>query len=138
MSTTRRNFISAAALGGLGAAVSPILPFDYALPGGAPSVHVPGATGECMAASTGSFYRPYRSKSSGDPWVTTWMQIDLGSSQSIEAVKLYPFTKPHRPPGDGFPERFRIECSDDPTFDAKDPIADWSEADFPDPLGEQE
>jgi len=53
-----------------------------------------------------------------------------GDELSIDAVKLYPSSKAL---GAGFPLRFRIECSDDPAFQARQVIADWSKADFPDP-----
>jgi hypothetical protein len=49
------------------------------------------------------------------PGATRWVQVDLGASQPIEAVKLYP---KFGMPGDhfkseGFPLRFRVEVSDD-------------------------
>jgi DUF1680 family protein len=118
---TRRDLIQmAAALGSLSLA-APLL------------AGVPGATGEQMAASTASRYRPYRSRASKVAQATTWIQIDLGTTQAIDAVRLYPFSKPHYSPGNGFPVRFRIECADDPAFKSPRTIVSWSKADYPDP-----
>ncbi len=86
-----------------------------------------------MAAAESSFYRAYRSKTCSDSTATTWVQIDLGDSQPIDVVKLYP-SKTHLLSGDGFPLRFRIECSDDPAFQTRQLIADRSTADYPDPI----
>jgi hypothetical protein len=98
-------------------------------PGGA----VPDPSGEHMATSTASWYRRYRSRTAGRSDVTTWAQIDLGSCQNIDTVKLYPYTSPHAAPGEGFPLCFRIECSDDADFKLAQLIADRSQIDYPDP-----
>ena len=70
------------------------------------------------------------------PRATRWAQVDLGVSQPIEAVKLYPR---FGMPGDhfkseGFPLRFRIDVSDDPGFHKITTIADETGADYPDPV----
>lgn len=63
---------------------------------------------------------------------TTWIQVDLGFTQKIEAVKLYPVVR------DGwdvywrsnFPLRFRIEADDDPDFRHPRLITDHMHADL--------
>lgn len=133
MYTTRRDFIGATALGSLGLAAGPLISVDDAAAADESATLVVDLTAERMAVSAASFYRPYRSKSVGSPNMTTWVQIDLGSSQPIEAVKLYPFTDSKTPPGEGFPLRFRIECSEDQAFKTQQLIADRSKTDHPDP-----
>ena len=88
-----------------------------------------------MAWGAGTWYRPYVSKIAHEPTAATWVQIDLGSPQSIDSFRLYPaFT-----PGDefakgfSFPTRFRIESSDDPSFSAPRLLVDQTAADFADP-----
>lgn len=131
MCTTRRTFLEAAGLGGLGWIVLSIVPFEKAVARNVASLPT-DATGDCIAASVSSFYRSYQSKSSENADVVTWMQVDLGSSQFIDAVKIYPANKLFSA-GTGFPSRFRIECSDDPTFRSAQMIADRSRADYQDP-----
>ena len=61
-----------------------------------------------------------------------WVQVDLGASRKIDAVKLFPaFDAPEHSPG--FPVRFRLEASDDPQFKAAALIADRTGADYADP-----
>lgn len=133
MPTSRRHLLRASALGGMGLAIGPLLKFDRALAASPASAPAPGATGELMATSGSSFFRPYRSRLVPTPEATTWVQIDLGSSQSIDAVKLYPFCRPHWPAGDGFPLRFRIDCSDDIDFGTRTSLVNWTRNDYPDP-----
>ncbi len=130
--TTRRHFIGTATLGGLGLALAPIPLFSLSpTPDLSPAL-VPGATGERISASPGWSYRVYRSKSSSKPEVSTWVQIDLGSGQAIDGIRLYPTNQIYSP-GNGFPLRFRIECSDDSAFRGGQLIADWSKSDYPNP-----
>ena len=57
----------------------------------------------------------YHAQTSTSQSVTKWVQIDLGQAYSISSVKLHP--KWHQGlPGYGFPVRFHIEISNDPTF----------------------
>ena len=97
------------------------------------------ATGEQMAATPATFYRAYRSKPTTSPHITTWLQIDVGKTQAIDAVKLYPACERMYPlldeyyGGEGFPLRFKIEASDEPGMASAKTIADFSGADFPDP-----
>jgi hypothetical protein len=60
----------------------------------------------------------YHSAISKEQQTTKWVQVDLGSSTEIDKVVLMPcyddFNKIGA--GFGFPIRFKVECSDDPTF----------------------
>jgi DUF1680 family protein len=78
----------------------------------------------------------YESKDSNLPEELRWLQVDLGSPYTIEAVKLYPrFGMPNDNfASEGFPLRFRIEASSDPRFAAPTLIADHTAADYPDPV----
>ncbi len=68
--------------------------------------------------------------------VTKWVQIDLGASVEFTRVVLYP-ARPHNwvrdEPGFGFPVRFRLEASDEPDFTQSRVIADYTQADVPNP-----
>lgn len=130
MSTTRRQFIGATAAGGITAALSSVV-FDKAR-AAAESQHIPGATGERIAATTAPKFRPYRSKTSTTVEATTWVQVDLGEVKSFDVVKLYPVSDPGIG-GSGFPLRFRIEAADDATFSTRSLIFDHTQADFPNP-----
>ena len=140
MSITRRRFLGGAVYAGTGVVAVSFL--DPSLLFAAPEQMVDlgrHATGEQMAATPATFYRAYRSKPSTSPNVTSWLQIDLGKSQSIDAVKLYPACERMYPlldeyyGGEGFPLRFKIEASDDPGFSRGKIIADFTRTDFPDP-----
>jgi signal transduction histidine kinase len=64
------------------------------------------------------------------------VQLDLGAVQPVDAVVLVPVNVAYgaRPgPGYGFPLRFRVELSDDPTFSAPILLADHTGEDFPNP-----
>ena len=91
MNITRRRFLGVAVYAGTGAVAASFL--DPSLLFAAPE-QATGlgryATGEQMAATPATFYRAYRSKPTTSPHITTWLQIDLGKSQAIDAVKLYP------------------------------------------------
>jgi len=61
-----------------------------------------------------------------------WVQVDLGTSQKIDAVKLFPaIVSPEH--SLGFPARFRIEASEDAEFRTATLIADCTGADYADP-----
>ena len=57
-------------------------------------------------------------RSSPTPDVTKWVQVDLGQALPIDEIRLIPArpTDFRDTPGFGFPARFRVEVSDDPTF----------------------
>lgn len=92
----------------------------------------PEFSGLRIAAAEASRYRAYRSKFANRSDVITWIQIDLGKSRSFDSVRLYP-AKRHLVAGDGFPLRFRIECSDDPGFHSSTLVADRTTEDCPNP-----
>jgi DUF1680 family protein len=88
-----------------------------------------------MAYNPATRYRPYASQLAHQPDTPMWLQIDLGASKPVDALRLYPaFT-----PGDlnansfGFPLRFRVEASSDPAFSSPLLLVDQTAADFPDP-----
>ena len=88
-----------------------------------------------MAWAAGTWYRPYISKVARESATVMWVQIDIGFPEQIESLRLYPaFT-----PGDefargfGFPSRFRIEASDDPSFANPKMLIDHTDSDFAEP-----
>ncbi len=97
------------------------------------------ATGMRMAATPATHYRAYRSKTVQNPESKTWVQVDLGRNVPIDAVLLYPASERMYPgrdqyyAGEGFPLRFLMEAGDDEAFTSPRTIADFREADFPDP-----
>ncbi|MDQ2687187.1 MAG: glycoside hydrolase family 127 protein, partial [Armatimonadota bacterium] len=61
-----------------------------------------------------------------------WVQVDLGQSHPIERIKLFPVVDaPER--AENFPVRFRLQSSDDPTFNSANLIADLTGSDYADP-----
>ncbi|MDW5266769.1 MULTISPECIES: beta-L-arabinofuranosidase domain-containing protein [Acidobacteriaceae] len=103
------------------------------------STPAPYLTGLRMAATPATAYRAYRSKRVANPDSTTWIQLDLGSSVAIEAIRLFPASEKMYPGrdqyygGEGFPLRFKIEAADDEGFSQPKVIADFTKTDFPDP-----
>jgi len=91
-----------------------------------------------MAWSAGTWYRPYVSKLAHSPDTVTWLQIDLGASRVIDSVRLYPAFTPGDPHADGFgfPQRFRIEVSDDASFVNSRLFVDCSASDVSEPYDE--
>ncbi|HZC44244.1 MAG TPA: discoidin domain-containing protein, partial [Acidobacteriaceae bacterium] len=140
MSITRRRFLGAALYAGSGAVAASFLdPSDLIAALEQANGLGRYATGEQMAATPATFYRAYRSRPATAPHITTWLQIDLGKSRAIDAVKLYPACERMYPlldayyGGEGFPLRFKIETSNDAAMAAATMIADFSSTDFPDP-----
>jgi len=88
-----------------------------------------------MAYNPATWYRPYASRPAHQPDTSTWFQIDLGAAKPVDGLRLYPAFRP----GDlhassyGFPLRFRIEASDDPSFGSSTVLVDQSAQDFADP-----
>jgi alpha-L-rhamnosidase len=68
---------------------------------------------------------------------TKWVQVDLGSAQHIGSVALFPARPTNDPSGDlvgaGFPVRYRIQVSDDPSFATAATVAERTVADEPNP-----
>jgi uncharacterized protein len=99
----------------------------------------PYLTGMRMAATPASAYRAYRSKVVQTPSITTFVQIDLNKTVAIEAIQLFPAKEKMYPGrdlyygGEGFPLRFKIEAADDEGFSRPQVVADFTQADFPDP-----
>jgi len=142
MGLTRRRFLESSVGASAGIAASRFWKADPAVasPAGAgvaPPVDkhvVPPPTGEWMANTPASAYRAYRSKAAKAADVTTWIQIDLGETQPIESVKVYPANDTFSA-GEGYPVRFKIESSNHPGFSKPSLIVDHATADFPNPQG---
>ncbi|HWB11793.1 MAG TPA: PSD1 and planctomycete cytochrome C domain-containing protein [Pirellulales bacterium] len=78
----------------------------------------------------------YHSQIMPTPESTKWVQVDLGRSLPLDDVVLVPahvVYGGHPGPGFGFPARFRVELSDDPTFATSQLLADETGADYPHP-----
>ncbi len=70
------------------------------------------------------------------PDAPKWVQIDLGAPATLSQVVLHPCHDDYNQIGNGFgfPPRFKIEASDDPTFQQNvTPIADHTAQDHPNP-----
>ena len=64
----------------------------------------------------------YHAQTSTSQNVTKWVQVDLGHTYPISNIKLHP--KWHQGlPGYGFPVRFHVEISNDPTFASSNLVA---------------
>jgi DUF1680 family protein len=140
MCVTRRTFLLKSSYAGAGlalaGAMSPTSAWGFAEE--SPEL-APYLTGMRMAATPATAYRAYRSKAVQNPNATTWVQVDLSKSIAIEAIQLFPASERSSPGldgyygGEGFPLRFRIEASEDPTFSQPQMVADFTQSDFPDP-----
>lgn len=140
MCVTRRTFLLKSSYAGAGlalaGAIAPTSAWGFAE--GPPEL-APYLTGMRMAATPATAYRAYRSKVVQSPNVTTWVQVDLGKSIAMDAIQLFPAAERSYPGldayygGEGFPLRFRIEASEDPSFSQPKTVADFTERDFPDP-----
>ena len=91
-----------------------------------------------IAASPATYYRAYVSKPLTRADAISWVQVDLGSPQAFDVVRLFPSSGhdiwPY-PYGFGtFPLRFKLEAANQPDFSDATPIADCTAADFADPL----
>ncbi|HUY88480.1 MAG TPA: DUF1553 domain-containing protein [Pirellulales bacterium] len=78
----------------------------------------------------------YHSQIVPTPDATKWVQVDLGRAITIDQVILVPahvVYGGHPGPGFGFPPRFKVDLSNDPTFAAADCLADETRADYPHP-----
>ena len=136
---SRRKFLVSSTCAGTGMLVaSAVNPGRLWAEAGSQAI-MPYLTGLRMSATPASAYRAYRSKVSASPDVTTWVKVDLGKSVPIDAIRLYPASERMYPgrdqyyAGEGFPLRFVIEAADDEAFSAPRVIADFRNADFPDP-----
>lgn len=139
MSLTRRKLLENTTYTAAGLLATGMAKPAMLLAGPASSPFTSYWTGARMAATPATAYRAYRSKRVANPDNTTWVQLDLGSSMAIEAVRLFPASERMYPGrdqyygGEGFPLRFKIEAADDVGFSQPTVIADFTKADFPDP-----
>jgi DUF1680 family protein len=134
MASTRREFLSGSTYCGLGIAASQMLGPHRLLAELPEYLALLDTGGDRMAIGPASDYRAYVSKPA-DRDATTWVQVDLGSSRVIQALRLYPAVAPG--PGShrrsyGFPVRFKVEASDDPNFGSVRVITEQTDQDFPD------
>lgn len=79
----------------------------------------------------------YHSAIVSTPDATKWVQVDLGTDQDIRDITLFPARPTNDPAGDlvgaGFPVRYEVQTSDDPTFATATTVADHTDADQPNP-----
>jgi mono/diheme cytochrome c family protein len=78
----------------------------------------------------------YHSNIEASDQIPKWVQVDLGSTQEIQAVSLHPCYDDFNSigAGFGFPKRFRIEVSDDPEFKQNVLlVSDQTQNDYPNP-----
>ncbi|HEY8505970.1 MAG TPA: DUF1553 domain-containing protein [Gemmataceae bacterium] len=86
-------------------------------------------------ARPGSPSNGYHSAIVPQPDAEKWVQLDLGESVPIDAVRIYPArpTDFRDAPGFGFPVRFKVAVSDDADFRTAETVADHTAHDFPNP-----
>lgn len=84
------------------------------------------------------FFTPaYESEIAKNDNETRWIQIDLGSRQKVEGIKLLPKVNPWGYVSSiGFPSRFKIEVSDDKDFNISLMYENRIREDFRDPYDE--
>ncbi|MEW1864108.1 family 78 glycoside hydrolase catalytic domain [Streptomyces sp. NPDC088194] len=79
----------------------------------------------------------YHSKIETTADTTKWVQTDLGSEQRLRTLTLFPARPTNDTAGDlvgaGFPVRYKVEVSDDPTFATATTVADRTGADQANP-----
>ena len=77
----------------------------------------------------------YHSALAATPTVAKWVQVDLGASTKLDRVVLRPCHDDFAGigAGFGFPVRFKVEVSDDPTFALAEVVADHTAADHANP-----
>jgi hypothetical protein len=72
----------------------------------------------------------YRSEDASDENTVKWVQVDLGASYAIDAVRLYAI-RHSAPELLGFPRRFKLEAADNPVLRGAVLVADQTAKDFP-------
>jgi mono/diheme cytochrome c family protein len=77
----------------------------------------------------------YHSGIEPKPDVAKWVQVDLGKPVAMDEIRLLPARPTDYPdtPGFGFPARFQVAVSNDPTFRSAVLVADHTHADYPNP-----
>ena len=78
----------------------------------------------------------YHSAIYPQPDATAWVQVDLGATVPIDEIRLFPARPADFPdtPGFGFPTRFHVELSDDPTFARAERVAASERPDHQKPM----
>lgn len=71
----------------------------------------------------------FSSSETTDANTPKWLQLDLGSPQPIERVRFHPI-RHTMPENWGFPQRFKLEAADEPTFATPRILADFSAKDY--------
>ena len=137
MSLTRRRFLQNSAFAGVGMAASSLLKPGAAAAATAAEQVIPAPTVDWITVSLATMYRAYHSRPAKTVDATTWVQIDLGASQRISHIKVYPANDKGKP-GDAFPVRFKLEAADDPDFRNAKLLVDHTDADYPNPHGRVE
>jgi alpha-L-rhamnosidase len=74
----------------------------------------------------------YRSHEVADPNTTVWVQVDVGSTVPIDTVRLCALRHTVIEKL-GFPQRFKVEASDDRTFQTSTVVADFTANGYPNP-----
>ena len=128
----RRNFLKAMAAASALAAVADLaVPRTTLADGAYSNVQAMPASMkvECIARFTPL---GYQSKTADSNTTVKWVQVDLGRSRRIDAIKLFPalrfgFSAWY------FPQRFRIEASDDASFNVTRIITDYTRSNYPPP-----
>ncbi|WNV88933.1 family 78 glycoside hydrolase catalytic domain [Umezawaea sp. Da 62-37] len=96
----------------------------------------PAAATDGIDGSTDSS-QGYHSATEPTADATKWVQVDLGSTQRLASVSLFPARPTNDTAGDivgaGFPVRYRVQVSDDPAFATSTTVADKTDADQPNP-----
>ena len=86
-----------------------------------------------MAIVMATQYRPYRSKPAQSATAPTWVQFDLGSASTIEAIRLYPSFDMMSWSFKGSPARLKIEASNDADMRGGALLLDHTREELPDP-----
>ncbi|WP_329129477.1 family 78 glycoside hydrolase catalytic domain [Streptomyces sp. NBC_01476] len=96
----------------------------------------PAALTDGVDASTDAS-EGYHSAIESTPDTTKWVQTDLGSDQKLRTIRLFPARPTNDTggdfPGAGFPVRYKVQVSDDPSFATATTVADRTGADQPNP-----
>ncbi|MCL6101867.1 MAG: discoidin domain-containing protein, partial [Bacteroidetes bacterium] len=80
------------------------------------------------------FTATYESKVAKNDKEIRWIQLDLGEKKKIDGIKLLPKVSPWGYVRSvGFPSRFKIEVSDDPSFGSPIMYENRTREDFNDP-----